>query len=108
MHQIQRHRVRGHGPEPLQHVLAIPGRFIDVTHWRLVSERGQQLIMRYEGLRHSIDPLLHRAQAHRNVPDRLAEVAHEAPGGSMQTRTFADAGTQEPLGTSALRSRLPP
>jgi len=53
MNQIQRHRVRSHCPQPLQHVLAIPRRFIEA----LVGFQGLMLRWASEPRKSLIRPL---------------------------------------------------
>ena len=90
MNQIQRHRLGGHGPQPLQGVVAIPGRFINVAHRGVAGQGGNGLIMGHDGVRGPVDHLLHRSQADGNVQDGVAEVLHETPRGAMHATEFAD------------------
>jgi hypothetical protein len=90
MNEIQGHGIGRHGPQPLQSMVAIPGRFIDVAHWSLARQGGNRVIMGRDGLRGSVNHLLHRSQADGKVQDRVAEVLNEAPRAPMHRSQCAD------------------
>jgi hypothetical protein len=90
MNQVQRHRIGGHGPQPLQGVLVIPGRFINVAHRGVVRQDGNGLIMGPEGLRDPVDHLLDGSQAHGQGQDGVAEVLHKTLRVAMHPTQFAN------------------
>ena len=60
---IVSHLVGGHDPEPLQGVLAVPWRFINVAHRGLVGQSRNGLMVGHEGLRDALDDFVSCAQA---------------------------------------------
>ena len=94
VNQIERDGLGGQGPQPLQGIVAIPGRLINVAHGGLPGEGGNGFVVGHDGLRNPVDHLLHGPQAHRNMQDGVAEVLDKTPRGPMHAGEFADEGRQ--------------
>jgi hypothetical protein len=88
------HGIGAHDPEPLSGVLAVPGRFINVAHGRLVGQSRTSLMVGHDGLRDALDDFLHRAQADREVDHRVTDVLYQSPRGAMHAGEFSAQGTE--------------
>jgi hypothetical protein len=83
VHQGQRPRLGGHGPQPLQGVLVRPGRFINGAHRGVGREDGNGLIMGQESLRDPVDHLVESAHAHGKRQDGVAAGLDKTPRVAM-------------------------
>jgi hypothetical protein len=105
MNEIEGHGIGGHGPQPLQGVLTVPQRFVNVANWRLASEAGNGCIMGRDGVRGAIDELLDGPKADGHRQDGMAEILYEPPGSALHASHLAHEGGQARAITAGAWSR---
>ena len=92
MNEIEGHRVGAQGPQPLQGVLTVPRRFINIADRSLAGQGGNGFIVRQDRVGGPVDDLLYGAQTDRNLQDRVAEILNEASGGAVHASECRDEG----------------
>ena len=58
VNEVERHRIGAQSPEPVQSILAVPGRLIDIAHRGLTGQGGNGLIVGPDGLRDAVNDFL--------------------------------------------------
>jgi hypothetical protein len=74
VNEVERYGIGAQGPKPLQRMLAVPGRLIDIAHFGLAGQGSNGFIVRQDSAGDPINQLLHRAQTHGDIQDGVTEI----------------------------------
>ena len=107
MNHVERHRVTGHHPQPLQRVGEEPRGFINVVDRSPAGVQRNRVIVRGDRLRHPVEHLLDRSQAQGHPQHGGAKGLDHPPPVAIGPGQFADQGTEtRPIARGMLGGKL--